>query len=87
MQAKASMTTFLFKEFLSFFKMLIPGGISQTNHHLLILDTQCSWVTCHIKNHRIRNNFGLDMIALFSHTSHGFQPLNVSTLALGSRPR
>jgi hypothetical protein len=38
MQSKAWMITFLFKEFLSFFKRFIPSGISITNRHLLILD-------------------------------------------------
>ncbi len=38
MQSKAWMTTFLFKEFLSFFKRCIPSEISITNKHLLILD-------------------------------------------------
>jgi hypothetical protein len=38
MQAKAWMTSFLFKDFLSFFKKLILGEISQSNRHLLILD-------------------------------------------------
>ncbi len=38
MQNKAWMTSFMFKEFLSFFKRFILDGISQTNHHLLILD-------------------------------------------------
>jgi hypothetical protein len=45
MQTKAWMTSFLFKEFLSFFKDYVQGGISQTNHHLLILDGHGSHVT------------------------------------------
>jgi hypothetical protein len=57
MQAKEWMTTFLFKEILSFFKRLILGGISQTNRHSLILHIQWSWVTCHIKSHRTNNGF------------------------------
>jgi hypothetical protein len=32
------MTSFLFKEFLSFFKRSVPCGISLSNHHLLALD-------------------------------------------------
>jgi hypothetical protein len=35
---KTWMTSFLFKEFLSFFKKLVPGGISPSNYHLLPLD-------------------------------------------------
>jgi hypothetical protein len=38
MQSKTWMTTFLFKEFLFFFKKLTPSGISINNKHLLILD-------------------------------------------------
>jgi IS4 transposase len=44
MQSKAWMTTFLFKEFLSFFKRSIPSGISITNRHLFILDGHGSHV-------------------------------------------
>ncbi len=35
---KAQMITFLFKEFPSFFKRLIPSGIFHSNYHLLSLD-------------------------------------------------
>jgi hypothetical protein len=45
MQNKAWMTTFLFKEFLSFFKKIVLNGISQFNRHLLILNTRGSHVT------------------------------------------
>ncbi len=45
MQSKAWMITYLFKEFLSFFKRLILSGISLTNRHLLILDGHGSHVT------------------------------------------
>lgn len=38
MQSKAWMTNFMFKEFLYFFKRLVPGGHSLTNKHFLILD-------------------------------------------------
>jgi hypothetical protein len=37
-QTKAWMKTFLFKEFLSFFKRIVPSGIFPNNRHLLILD-------------------------------------------------
>ncbi len=57
MQTKAWMMVFLFKEFLSFFKRLVLGGISQTNRHLLIFDTQWSWVTCRIRSHKTSNGF------------------------------
>jgi len=39
------MTSFLFKEFLSFFKRSIPSGIFQSNQHLLILNGHGSHVT------------------------------------------
>ncbi len=45
MQNKAWITSFMFKEFLSFFKRSIPSGISQTNYHLLILNGHGSHVT------------------------------------------
>jgi hypothetical protein len=38
MESKAWMTTFLFKEFLSFFKRSIPSGIPIINRRPLILD-------------------------------------------------
>jgi hypothetical protein len=68
MQVKAWMTIFLFKKFLSFFKKLVPSGISQTNCHLLILDGHGSHVT--LKAIEQAMDFGLDMITLPSHTSH-----------------
>jgi len=68
MQSKAWMTTFLFKEFLSFFKRSILSGISLTNKHLFILDGHGSHVTFEaIKQVK---KFGLYMITLPSHTSH-----------------
>jgi hypothetical protein len=45
MQRNAWMTSFMFKEFLSFFKIYILGGISQSNCHLLIMDGHGSHVT------------------------------------------
>jgi hypothetical protein len=38
MQERAWMIFFLFKEFLSFFKKFIWGGVSFTYMHLLIMD-------------------------------------------------
>jgi hypothetical protein len=72
MQTNAWMMTFLFKEFPSFFKRLIPNGISQTNCHLLILDGHGSHVT--LKAIEQATDFGLDMITLPSCTSHAFHP-------------
>jgi len=75
-QTKAWMTSFLFKEFLSFFKRSILGGSSPSNHHLLILNGHGS----HVSLQAIKQvqQFGLDMITLLSHTSHVLQPLDVS---------
>jgi hypothetical protein len=39
---------FLFKEFLSLFIKLVLGGISQSNHHLLILNKHGSYVTLEV---------------------------------------
>jgi hypothetical protein len=75
-QPKAWMINFLFKEFLSFLKHSIPSGISQTNRHLLVLNGHGSHVT--LKALKQAMAFGLDMITLPSHTSHAFQPLDVS---------
>jgi hypothetical protein len=44
MQNKTWMTIFLFKEFLSFFKRLVLGGIFHSNQHLLILDRHGSHI-------------------------------------------
>jgi len=68
MQSKAWMTTFRFKEFLSFFKRFIPNGISIIDRHLLILDGHGSHVTFEAIEQV--QEFGLDMITLPLHTSH-----------------
>jgi hypothetical protein len=68
MQSKAWMTTFLFKEFMFFFKRFILNGISITNRHLLILDGHGSHVTFEAIEQV--QKFGLDMNTLPSHTFH-----------------
>jgi hypothetical protein len=68
MQSKAWVITFLFKEFLSFFKRSIPSGISITNRNLFILDGHGSHVT--LEAIEQAQEFGLDMITVPSHTSH-----------------
>jgi hypothetical protein len=78
MQSKAWMTTFLFKEFLSFFKRFILSGISSTNKHLLILDEHGSHVTLEVIEQV--KEFELDLITLPLHTFHAFQPLGVACL-------
>ncbi len=70
------MTTFLFKEFLSFFNKSIPSQMSFNNQHLLILNGHGNHVT--LEAIKKANFFGLNMITLPSHTSHALQPLNVS---------
>jgi len=67
MQTKVWMTSFLFKEFLSFFKDFVPGEISQINCHLLILDSHGSHVTQKALKQTMA--FGLDMMTLPLHTS------------------
>ncbi len=45
MQKKAWMIAYLFSKLLAFFKKSIPSGISQANHHMLILNGHGSHVT------------------------------------------
>ncbi len=68
MQSKVWMITFLFKEFLFFFKKSLLSEISLTNKHLIIFD----WHGSHVILEVIEQvkKFGLDMIILLSHTSH-----------------
>ncbi len=73
---KTWMTSFLFKEFLSFFKKLVLGGIFPNNYHLLALDGHGSHVS--LKTIEQAQQFGLNMITLPSHASHVLQPLDVS---------
>jgi hypothetical protein len=44
-RTKAWMTSFLLKEFVSFFKRLVLGDIFPSNHHLLILNGHGSHVS------------------------------------------
>jgi hypothetical protein len=55
MQKKAWTTTFLFKEFLSFFKRLVPSGMFPTNCRLLILDGHGSHITLQAIEHVLIN--------------------------------
>jgi len=75
MQSKAWITTYLFKEFLSFFKGSILVEIFLTNRHLHILDGHGSHVT--LETIEQAKKFGLDMIILPLHTSHAFHPLDI----------
>lgn len=65
----------MFKEWLSFFKMLVPGGFSLTNRHLHTLDGHGSHVT--IEAIEEAQTFGLDIITLCSHTNYALKPLDV----------
>jgi hypothetical protein len=76
MQKKTYMTFFLFREFLSFFKKFVIGGTSFTNKHLIVLDEHGNHVTLEVISQA--QKMGLNMITLQPHTSHVFQPLNVS---------
>jgi hypothetical protein len=76
MQLKAWMTTFFFKEFLSFSKRSIRNEISLTKEHLLILDGHTSHVT--LQAIEQAKKFGFNMITLPSHTFCALQPLNVA---------
>jgi hypothetical protein len=69
-----------FQGILSFFKRSIPNGISLTNKHMFILDGHGSHVT--LKAIKQAQKFGLDLITLFSHTSHAFQLLGVACFKL-----
>jgi hypothetical protein len=75
-QMKAWTISFLFKEFLSFFKRSIPSGLLPSNHHLLALDEHGSHVSLEVIEQA--QQFGLDMITLPSHTSHVLLPLDVN---------
>jgi hypothetical protein len=76
MQKRNWMTSFLFKEFLTFFKKSILGGVSLTNQHLLVLDGHGNHVALKTIEHA--QKFRLYMITLPFHTSHVLQPLDVS---------
>jgi hypothetical protein len=70
------MTTFVFKDFLSFFKRSIPSDIFLTNKHMLIFDGHGSHIT--LEAIEQAQAFGLDMVTLPSHTSHALQPLDIT---------
>jgi hypothetical protein len=75
MQSKTWMMSFLFKEFLSFFKRSIPKDIFQSNLHLLVLDGHGSHVT--LETIKQTQQFGLNMVTLPFHTPHALRPLDV----------
>jgi hypothetical protein len=76
MQRKVRMISFLLKEFLSFFKKSIPGGMFLIDRDLLILDGHHNHITLEIIEQTLE--LGLNMITLPSHTSDVQQLLNVS---------
>jgi hypothetical protein len=79
MQKKAWMTSFLFKEFLSFSKRSILRRISLTNRHLLIVDGHSSHVIT-LEAIKQAHEFGLNMVTVPAHTFHALQPFDVSCL-------
>jgi hypothetical protein len=60
MQTKTWMTTFLFKEFLSFLKRTIPRGIFPSNQHLLVLNMHGSHVR--LEAIELTQQFQLNMV-------------------------
>ena len=72
------MTRWLFESWMShFIECLKRGpGIDLNNCHVLILDGHNSHVTLEVV--RISMKSSLDIVSLPSHTSHAFQPLDVS---------
>jgi hypothetical protein len=68
MHNKAWMTTFLFKEFQSYFKNLVSSSILQFNIYLLIIDCHGSYVI--LEEIGQVQTFGLNMITLPFYTSH-----------------
>ncbi len=76
MQMKAWTIAYIFNHWLPLFFRYVLGGISQQNHHLLIMDGHGSHVT--IKTLGQTTKFGLDMVTLPFHISHMLQPFNVT---------
>jgi hypothetical protein len=76
MQKKVWTTSFLFKEFLTFFKKFVLNGVFLTNRHLLVLDGHGSHVILKAIEHA--QELGLDISTLPFHISHDLQPLDVS---------
>jgi hypothetical protein len=64
----------MLKEYLSFFKRLIVGGIYQVNHHFLILDWHGSHIT--LKAIMWAQQFGSNIITLLNHTFHALHALH-----------
>jgi hypothetical protein len=61
---------------LSFSKRFVPGRISLTNKHLLILDGHNNHVT--LEAIKQAHEFGLNMVTFPAHTFHALQPFDVS---------
>jgi hypothetical protein len=67
-QKKVWMTTFMFQEFLIFFKRYVPFGIFEANLHLLILNGHKSHVI--VKAILQAQQLGLNIITLPLHKSY-----------------
>lgn len=72
----ARMTKELFLNWLTHFFGSIPGGVSPENKHLLVLYGHGSHIV--VQTIEEANNLCIDMLTLPAHTTHRFQPLDVS---------
>jgi hypothetical protein len=69
------MTIYLFNHWLIFLQIYLRG-FSQKNQHLLIPNGHGSHVTIEALEQTIE--LSLDMVTLLAHTSHVFQPLDIT---------
>jgi hypothetical protein len=67
-QKKVWMTTFMFQEFLIFFKTYVPFGIFETNFHLLILNGHRSHAI--VEGILQAQQLGLNIITIPFHKSY-----------------
>ncbi len=76
-EKKICLTFHLFKEFFSFFKRSILGGVFQSNHHILV-----DGHGLHVSLEAIEQTqyFRLDVCTLTSHIFHAMQSFDVSCL-------
>jgi hypothetical protein len=75
-QENGWVTNEIFCDWLNHFRLNVPGGVSNDNKHLLVLDGHCSHVSAKALDTCIK--MGLDIITIPSHSSHHMQPLDVS---------
>ena len=75
-QENGWITNEIFCDWLVHFQSNVPGGVSQQNKHLLILDRHCSHVSATTLDTCIKME--IDIMSIPSHTSQKMQPLDVS---------